>query len=56
MFAPFLPFVAEEVWSWWQDGSVHRSAWPLQVRLEDVGGDGSIDSFELAASVLREVR
>jgi valyl-tRNA synthetase len=56
LFAPFLPFVAEEVWSWWQDGSVHRSAWPLPVRLEDVGGDGSIDSFELAASVLREVR
>jgi valyl-tRNA synthetase len=55
LFAPFLPFVTEEVWSWWQDGSVHVAPWPTP---DDVIGDGVGDPRVLAtvASALGAVR
>ncbi len=28
LFAPYIPFATEEVWSWTHDDSVHTAAWP----------------------------
>jgi valyl-tRNA synthetase len=56
LLAPFLPFVTEEVWSWWQDGSVHTAPWPDASTVRDVAADGDPLVFTMAAAVLGEVR
>ena len=41
LFAPTLPFVTEEVWSWWREGSIHHATWPVADELP-TGGDPAI--------------
>jgi valyl-tRNA synthetase len=53
LFAPVLPFVTEEVWSWWQSGSVHRALWPTATELP-TGGDPAV--VAAAAAALAGVR
>ncbi|WP_115788697.1 valine--tRNA ligase [Arthrobacter silvisoli] len=55
LFAPFLPFATEEVWSWWRAGSVHQAAWPAP--LEIVDGDTSmLGTVGLALSGIRKAK
>jgi len=56
LFAPFLPFVTEEIWSWWQAGSVHRAPWPNASTLRYAAADGNPLAFATAAEVLSAVR
>ena len=56
LFAPFLPYATEEVWSWWQtSGSIHTAPWPTASELADI--DDTHDGLlEVAASALFGVR
>ena len=59
LFAPFLPFVTEEVWSWWQEGSVHRSTWPSADEIAAVAADGDralVADMAVALSGVRKAK
>ena len=55
LFAPFLPFVTEEVWSWWQPGLIHSSQWPTVDELA-AAGDGDAQVLLDAGIVLSQIR
>jgi len=59
LFAPFLPFTTEEVWSWWQEGSIHRQEWPDAESIAALAGDADaalIDDVAAALTLVRKVK
>lgn len=53
LFAPFMPFVTEEVWSWWQEGSIHHADWP---KVEEITVDGEPALVDDIAAALIGIR
>ncbi|MFC0503367.1 valine--tRNA ligase [Micromonospora costi] len=57
LFAPVLPFVTEEVWSWWRYGSVHRAPWPTTYEVgRAIEGEGDPELLRIAGDALSQVR
>lgn len=56
LFAPFLPFVTEETWSWWMQGSIHKSQWPSSADLRAHTGEPNPLIVSVASDVMSHIR
>lgn len=56
LFAPYLPYAAEEIWSWYRSGSVHRAEWPDAQMLSSAIGDADGSVLEATAEALHALR
>jgi valyl-tRNA synthetase len=58
LLAPIIPFATEEVWSWWNDTSIHAASWPTA---SELGGqatliDATVDALALVRRAKSEAK
>ncbi len=51
LLAPIMPFVTDEVWGWWHEGSIHAVPWP-----EPSTTDGDVSMLPVVTEVLARIR
>jgi valyl-tRNA synthetase len=51
-----LAFATEEAWSWWHDGSIHRSDWPDDTSLRALAGPGDDAVLTAGSAAIAAVR
>jgi valyl-tRNA synthetase len=59
LFAPFMPFLTEEIWSWRYSGesvSIHKASWPMPEEIAGVEAPVHEESFAAALEVISRVR
>ena len=62
MFAPFIPYITEEIWQWTfagdadMNGSVHKSSWPAVEELEAIPEPVHESTWSVTLAVVEQVR
>ncbi|MGU3438349.1 valine--tRNA ligase [Actinomycetes bacterium M1A6_2h] len=56
LFAPFIPFATEEVWSWWRTGSAHRASWPVTDGYAGLAAEGDPEVLTVVGEALSGLR
>ncbi len=61
LFAPTLPYITEEIWSWafakeYGQDSIHTADWPNSSDFRDIEAPQYAESFDLAVASVGEIR
>lgn len=62
MFAPFMPFLTEEIWHWAyandpdMNATIHRSPWPTLDEFAGIAEPSSPQTYEIVCTVIEAVR